>query len=118
MLHKDLQEHKSHYTPYLGSAQCIAQVKYLGKWDSEGLKDLSHGILVNTAVTDDCKVLVQPEQVYHRESMPVTMGSDRCATFANVIFDPNGGLLWVKEGTFTRIWKHGNTSIIKWLNSQ
>ena len=106
----------SYYTPCLGSAQCLANIKFVDVYNSEDMEANNIGTPINTAVTSKHKVCIEEDKAYHRESMPVTMTDDRHATYSHVVFNPDGESIWIQEGFFTRVWNDHHVNCITWLN--
>lgn len=70
------------YTPYLGVAYAIAEVKYVGRFENAKLSrnDVLDGVLVNTIIpydSNDIEIDVLKSGELHREIVPFKMNDER-----------------------------------------
>lgn len=97
------------YTPYLGVAYAIAEIKYVGRFESEKLS--GNDILVDTIVpydSDDVEIDVLKSGGLHREIVPFRMNDERnLERIITVLYSSKGN----QQGIFVK--KSGNMEMSK-----
>jgi CRISPR-associated protein Cas5h len=87
-LQKCLQEHKSHYTPCLGTANLIAGFSYVDEYD---MKRVDEELVQSVARMDNGKLLIELHKQYFIEKIPVSMDRDRVVQdYAEIVYEVKG----------------------------
>jgi CRISPR-associated protein Cas5h len=83
-----LKEHKSHYTPCLGTANLIADFAYVSE---SNLERTDHELIHSVARMDNGNLVIEQDKRYFIERIPVYMNQDRVVQdFAEVVYEVNG----------------------------
>jgi CRISPR-associated protein Cas5h len=87
-LREFLKNHRSHYTPSLGTANLIANFAYVGEYDVEKTDE---EIVQSVARKDRGKLFIEENKRYGLERIPVYMNQERVVQeYADVIYDVDG----------------------------
>jgi len=108
-LERYLSQDRFVYTPYLGVAYAIAEVKYVGRFESEKIS--GDGVLVNTILpynSDDVEIDLLKSGGLHREIVPFKMNDQRnLEETITVLYSSNRN----QQGIFVK--KVGNLEVSK-----
>jgi CRISPR-associated protein Cas5h len=80
-----LKEHKSYYTPCLGTANLIANFAYVGEYDAE---KTSEELVHSVARMDNGKLQIEEDKRYTIERIPTYMNQERVTQdYAEVVYE-------------------------------
>lgn len=101
-----IEEHKSKYTLYLGTSECIANFEYIGVGNVE--RKIANGIEVeiSTIIKNDGIIEIKPEKgkKYGKIKIPGVMNKERVVQeFIEVIYEENGKTIKIIKGEYYKI---------------
>ncbi len=100
-LEKNLENHRSVFTPYLGITELICDFEYQGKHVAKKIRGEAE---VKSIVRKDlCKIKVETEKRYVRESVPAYMDKQRNPEYADVIYETDGKSLLIEKSEYWEV---------------
>jgi len=113
-LKKNLSEHKTVYTPYLGLSEFIAHFEYLGT--REAVKNTSPEKEISTVIPEEyiANIKLEKNLRYHRERVPgnmkMTAEEDRKPTeFIDLVYEKEGNPMLLEDITYYEV---GDDSVL------
>jgi CRISPR-associated protein Cas5h len=99
-LKKNLMNHQTVYTLYLGISELIANFEFIGEFESEYVK-IKKEEEIQSVITLDSRIVAEEGKRYGRETIPLYMDSDRrVVEYAEVVYEMNANPLKIREGWF------------------
>ncbi|MEQ8171316.1 MAG: type I-B CRISPR-associated protein Cas5b [Candidatus Eremiobacterota bacterium] len=109
-----LINHRSVYTPCLGTAQCLANFSFTREFEGE-VKKADRKIHIQSVIPSHCQLLIEKDKTYHKERLPVLMKQNRqVIDYRDVIYESNGKSLCIEGGEYVDL---GIEKPIVFLNS-
>lgn len=104
-LEKMLENGKTVYTPYLGITECIAEIEYVGRYNSEKIESTEDEVSINSVMEKGAgSVLVEAGKKYEVERQPFHLDSSRKPlSHKDILFESNGDPIRVKDVTYHRV---------------
>jgi CRISPR-associated protein Cas5h len=99
-LKKNLTNHQTVYTLYLGISELIANFEFIGEFESEYIRS-EEKEEIHTVMTLDNRIVIESGKRYGRETIPLYMDSNRkVIEYGEVIYEMNANPLRMREGWF------------------
>jgi CRISPR-associated protein Cas5h len=101
-----LSNHKSIYTPCLGISECIANFEMVGDgfFDIEEVKSNGTSVLIDSVISSDLKILIEPKKKYGMIKSPGFFNKDRVVEkFIEYYYEENGEAIKVENANYFKI---------------
>lgn len=103
-----LEHHETHFTPYLGTAKCIADVKYTGEVKLSEMNVSKMPVDISSVIplgnVRESNIILEHGKKYARERSSSSMDSHRVVTsFTDVIYETSGRTIKINEGSYSLI---------------
>jgi len=107
-----LLRHETHFTPYLGTAKCIADIKYIGEVKVNDLNVSDSEVSISSVIPLDkvheSNISLETGKRYAKERSSSSMDSRRVVTkFTDILYETSGSTIKINGGSYSVIEHEG-----------
>jgi len=101
-----LERHNTHFTPYLGIAKCIADIKYTGEVQVNDIKSSYSEVYISSVIPLDkvpeSQIVLEKGKRYARERTSSSMDEHRIVTkFTDILYELSGDKIKTKGRNYS-----------------